>query len=130
MKRYITSNFDSDATDSWDDDEFGGKKYFVFGKDRDNRIKIKTTDNPETAISDWFRLSRYWDGFISAKTRNDAIALVTAGTPQFLTSLYNKYGSRYKLDYLIDACKRQRECGCSGLYESRFGDQVDPFSVG
>lgn len=134
MKRYIRSEdiLDDDASldEDWDYDEFNGEKYFVYGTDHRGDTIIETTSDPNAAISIWFKVSRHSDGYIMARTRNDAIDLVAAGTSEFLTKLYNRYGSRYKLDYLIDACNRQYSDKCPHFYEGELGDQVFPFCVG
>lgn len=109
---------------------YNGKTYFI-----SNDNEIKYCDDPKTAIKYWFQLlakdkSRMGTA-INTEFRKNAIAVCEAATPEYLTSLYEKYGCPYKLDYLIDEAKKQVANGCKYFYEAEgFGDMIHPFSVG
>ena len=89
-------------------------------------------DDPKRAITHWFKYQKKYplDVSISCPTRDLAIKLVEAGKPKLLTELFNRFDCPYKLEYMIDECKKKAADGCKGFYESEYGDQVHPFGVG
>lgn len=92
-------------------------------------------DDPKRAIAYWFKYQKKYpmDVSISCPIRELAVKLVKAGTSKYLTTLYDKYSDcPYKLDYLIEECKRKVADGCRGFYENDYGygDTVHPFTVG
>lgn len=125
------------AAEGLEDEEFvyedwPYKTYEVFGGYSGSNLDRKDTDDPVEAITLWFKFSKTHrsDTSISCVKREDALRLCQAATPELLTTLWNKYKSPYKLDFLIDACQRQVARGCSGFYEHSFGNMVFPFDVG
>ena len=93
------------------------------------------TDDPKDAIEMWIRMQKEdpTNVCISCATKEQALALLKAGTAKYLTEIYNKFpGCPYKLDWLIDECKRKIEDGCRGFYEDKYGygDSVHPFGIG
>ena len=89
-------------------------------------------DDPKRAITYWFKYNKKYptEVAVMCPTKDLAMQLVKAGTPKLLTSLEEKFGCPYKLDWLIDECKRKSEDGCKGFYEGEYGDTVHPFGVG
>ena len=92
-------------------------------------------DDSKKAIAYWFKYQKKYpmDVSISCPTKELAVKLVKAGTSKYLTTLYDKYPDcPYKLDYLIEECKRKVTDGCRGFYENDYGygDSVHPFTVG
>lgn len=126
------------SNDVYEDDEvyvyedWPYKTYEVFGGYSGSNLDAADTDDPVEAITLWFKFGRkhHSDTSISCVSRDAALRLCQAGTPELLTKLWNKYRCAYKLDYLIKECQHQVEIGCRGFYETRFGDQVHPFGVG
>lgn len=121
-------------------------KYYVFGCDffgeklpciedsspNDCERVSNEIDDPKKAIEMWFRVSKKYptETSILAHTRADACDLLKEATPEYLTELHQKYGSCYKLDYLIEGSADNLGRGCSGLLEGEFGDQIFPFCNG
>lgn len=123
MKRYIkTSEYDM----------YDGHRYYISGEDPRGQMFDAMEDDPVEAIEAWFRIGRKckMNTAITTQTRDSAIKLVEAATPELLERLYSRYGCPTKLDYLIEACERQVARQCSSFYENEFGDQVHPFDVG
>lgn len=118
------------ASDNFDDEEimeYQSKRYEVsYGS------HVKDTDSPVEAIKLWFKLGEKarGDTAIICRKRSDAIELCGNATESLLSSLYSKYKCPYKLEYLIQTAKKQVDNGCKFFYETRYGDQVEPFSVG
>lgn len=119
------------SAEEFDDDEwspFHGGTYRIDGRD------IKFTNNPVTAIKYWFRMQdKAWmDVAISCKTKEQAIELVKAATPELLTKLNDQYEQPYKLDYLINDAQEQVDTNCRSFHENDYGygDTVHPFGVG
>lgn len=93
-------------------------------------LQIKETDDPGYAIKTWFRLEKrspLWVG-ISIENKKAAMELVEAADEVLVRSLHEKYGSPYKLSFLLDEVQRQRETGCRGYLGP--GDSICPFDVG
>lgn len=118
------------ATDEFDDEYEEGyvekKTYTVFGG-----YSGQSTNDPVEAIRLWFVIGQThkMDTYISCIRKADAIKLCQAATEEVLTKFYNKYKCPYKLDYLIEAAKKQVANRCAGFYE-KWGDQISPFCVG
>lgn len=127
MKIYIKSS--SDVYDP-----FRGHTYLIEASDGLSDSDGSYADDPEKAIQDWFKLNskqQYSTNVaILCKTKQDALNLVSAGTEDYLTDMWNKYGCPYKLDQLIQSCKNQQENGCRFFHEHEYGDMVFPFDVG
>lgn len=91
-------------------------------------------NDPVDAIKHWFmaQKSSPSDVAISCETRQQAIELCKAATPELLTKLNDKYPTPYRLDYLIEQAQEQVENGCRSFYENKYGygDSIHPFSVG
>ena len=118
--------------EDWFDDMIkDGKKYTIFGESSKGGLKQFYTDNPKIAIKKWFDFQKNcpYNVYISTVLKSDALELLKNASEDYLTSLYSKYGSPYKLEYLIDSVKTQIDNGCRGFYE-KYGDQIEPFSVG
>lgn len=118
------------ASEDYEDEElqeYVPKRYEVTG-DRHYR----DTDSPIEAIKLWFQFGSKDPGgaCIMCKKRSDAVELCGNATADLLTSLYSKYKCPYKLEYLIQSAQDQVDRGCKYFYETKYGDQVDPFSVG
>ena len=125
------------AADSIDDDEDDEWNPFYGGIYRVDGGPGYTTifdNDPADAIKHWFmaQKSSPTDVAISCKTRQQAIELCKAATPEMLTRLYDKYPVPYKLDYLIDESQKQVDKGCKYFYEGDYGygDTIHPFGVG
>lgn len=129
MKYYVRSSETVTDDEYSVFDPYNGKRYFVSG---DGSSTIRCFNDPVAAIKHWFRIvgKSGLSASIMAKKRSDAIDICKAGTDELLTELYNKYRCPYKLQFLIDACKKQVADGCKYFYENEFGDQVHPFDVG
>ena len=127
MKRWIHASYEVD--ESWDEwDPFRGKTYYIGGGD-----ESRQESSPVAAITQWYKFNKKYpmDCYISCKKRDDAIALVKAATPGLLTELTEKYGSPYKLEYMIDEAAKKVADGCKWFHESiKIGDVVHPFAVG
>lgn len=121
MKRYIRSSED----DGWAFDT--NYVYRVAGGDRSFK-----TDDPQRAIIKWFQYQADspQDCAIFVKTRADGVELLEAATPQLVTELITTYRCPYKKEYMLDSIERNLANRCSGVIESEYGDQVDPFSFG
>lgn len=115
-------------------DPYRGNKYIVYADDNRGNMQNKATNSPQEAIEYWFKFNSKPNfrsqAYVMAKSKSDAVVLVSAGTPEFLTDMWDKYSSPYKLEYLIDVCERSTASGCRFFYEGEFGDTVDPFSAG
>lgn len=114
------------------DDEwspFHGHKYRI-----DGGYDIKYADTPAKAIQYWFQLGKKYpmDTAIQTPKKDWAIELCKAATPEVIERFYNKYGSCYKLDYLVDSAAEQVEKGCRFFHEDQYGygDQIHPFCYG
>ena len=120
MKRVITSR-----NDEWD--VFHGRKYMVSGGS-----DFYYTDDPRDAIKHWFMMSEKHPMDIGIRTKNksDAFKIVDAGDSEYLTNLWRKYGSPYKLEYIIQECKDKAADNCRGFLEGYLGDVVHPFCEG
>lgn len=130
--------------DEWD--AFKGKKYMVSGLDvfseklsniedsgPDDRDRLFIlTNNSCEAIKQWFILSKTYPTMvdITTKTKANGCELLKEATAEYLTELYEEYGSYYKLDYLIKEAENNLGRGCSGLYENEYGDSIHPFCCG
>jgi len=127
MKRYIKSSDIGNDYDEWS--PFHGHKYRI-----DGGYDIKYADTPSEALQIWFQLSRKHptDTAIMTPKREFAIKLCKAATSDRLTKLHEKYGSPYKLDYLIDEAAKGVSNGCKSFYEGQddYGDQIHPFCYG
>ena len=93
-------------------------------------LQLKHTDDPEVAIKTWFRYEKKspLEAYISIGSREAAMALVEAADEEKICGLYEKYGSPYKLDFLLDEIRKRRESGCKGYLGT--GDTICPFDVG
>ena len=112
---------------------YGKYSYLVSGGDY-SELSFRC-DDPVSAIKKWFQYQKKYptDVAIMCPTKELAMKLVKAGTPKLLTQLKEKFPEcPYKLDWLIDECKRKYEDGCKGFYEGSYGygDSVHPFGVG
>lgn len=96
---------------------------------------VYNTDDPKDAIKAWMQMQIEdpTNVAIMCETKEQAVALVKAGTAEYLTEVYNEFPEcPYKLNFLIEECKRKAEDGCKGFYENKYGygDSVHPFGVG
>lgn len=88
----------------------------------------KTFIDPEKAIEYWFKLSKKYPtctlirGYVADEKK--LRAWVVEHEDKF-RELYDKYKCPYKLDYLLDACKRP----VSRSYD-KYPDQMYPFCLG
>ena len=130
--------------DEWD--VFKGKKYIVSGldcfgenlkniedsgpDDRDGNTIV--TNNPREAIKQWFILSKKYPTMVDimTKTKANGCELLKEATAEYLTELYEEYGSCYKLEYLIKEAEDNLSRSCKYLYESEYGDSIHPFCCG
>lgn len=128
MKRWIHANDDIETGDIAEDYIYRGKKYRVSS----GYSNTKWTNNPEQAIKYWYMFQKKdpMDCSIMTRTKEDALALVKAGSASFLTALDEKFGCPYKLDYMIDECAKKVADGCKWFHDSQYGDTVHPFGVG
>lgn len=124
MKRWIHASEDNDSYDP-----FANGIYRVMGG-----YETRSFDDPVKAIEMWFRFQRKnpQDVMIMSKTRQQAVDLCRAATADLLTSLADKYGCPYKVDYLINEAAEKVADGQKYFYENDYGygDQIHPFSVG
>lgn len=122
----IISDTEVDENDEWSPYRKG--IYRVDGR------TIYYTNDPEDAIETWFKMQKdaWLDVAIFCKTRDQALAVCKAATPELLTELFDKYEQPYKLEYLIDDARKAVENGCKYFHEDDYGygDQVHPFDVG
>jgi len=114
--------------DNLDDDysPFAGESYYVaIGDDH------LVTSNPAKAIELWFKGEKKYpmDCAIVAKSKLDGINLLEAAK-DVIQQMYHKYGSPYKLEYLVDMILKKLNDNLRFFHESEYGDQVDPFSYG
>lgn len=125
------SAYDYEDGEELDDEwsPYHGHKYLINGG-----YENKYADTPVKAIQIWFQLGKKnpTDTAISTPKKDYAIELVTAATPEVIERMYNKYGSCYKLDYLIDEAAKKAADGCKFFYEDKYGygDQIHPFCYG
>lgn len=129
MKLYVKSTIVNDE-DEWT--PFRNGTYCVTGGPYSEFVK--NTDNPKLAIKYWFQANEKYpsDCAISCQTREQAIALCKVATADFLTECYERYGSPYKLDWLIEESAKKVSDGQKYFYENEYGygDQIHPFSFG
>lgn len=137
LKSSVTAAEDDEIEDEWD--PFHGHKYRInststSGYGEINSYSVKYADTPVKAIQLWFQLGKNnpMDTAIITKTRDNAVELCRAATPEVIEKFYNNYGSCYELDYLIDEAAKQVENGCRYFYEDQYGygDQIHPFCYG
>lgn len=124
MKRYVYA--------STEEEFVSDSRYTVSGTSASGSGDIEYTDDPVQAITMWFKLSRRYgmNTCITTTRRTYALELLQAATPELLTKLHNKFKCKYKLDWLIDAVKRQLDSGARTFYENDLGDMIHPFDVG
>lgn len=127
MKRWIHASEEANDDSEWS--PYSKGKYCVSGG-----YTLKYTDDPQTAISYWFRFQKKYptDVSISCAKRDEAVALCKAATPELLTELHEKYGCPYKLDWLISEAQKKVADGQKYFYEGKYGygDTIHPFGVG
>ena len=114
--------------------------YFVSGStptgygDSEITMAKGSVNDPAKAIEQWFKIgAKHRAGTdITAVNKSDAIKLINwANTNQDkIREWYQKYGSAYKLDYLLQEISKQAQNKCRGFYEGEFGDSIHPFTVG
>ena len=127
--------------ESMNEDPMQGHKYLVSGNtsnvtetgtDR-NIYNGGYTEDPREAIITWLKLSQKAPTSISIDTNKNAaadelLAWVVDNEEEF-RDLCAQYKAPYKVDYLVDACKRgNRHDFEKGKYN--YPDQVHPFSIG
>lgn len=116
------------ADDDWDWSPYNKGTYRVDGR------RIVYTDDPREAIRLWVEMQKEapLDVAIMCETKAQAIELLKCGTAEYLTQLYEEYPdySPYKLEYLIEDCKKKLADGCKYFHEDGLGDQIHPFDVG
>ena len=126
----ISSASDVEDEDSWS--PYGNHNYLIQAGPYVN-VSFKC-DDPKSAITHWYQYQVKYpmDVQIMCPTRALALDLINAATPKLLTSLDDKFGCPYKLDYMIDEVAKAKEKGCSSFHEGSYGygDSVHPFSVG
>lgn len=88
-------------------------------------------NDPESAIEDWFTKSEKYPSCVCICAKDDAAAKellswVIDNEDKF-RELYRKYKNPYKLEFLVNYCKRH--VNDSNLIDWS-GDQVSPFSLG
>lgn len=109
-------------------------KYVITGYDPatgEEPVSPLDKDDPGSAIEDWFIKSEKYPSCICICAKDDAAAKellswVVDNEDKF-RELYRKYKNPYKLEYLLDNCKRY--ANDSNLIDWS-GDQVFPFSLG
>ena len=132
MKRWIHCNTDETVDEAWDryEELYSSKAYRVSGGYSD----FQFTDDPETAIRYWFKLSNKYpmDAAIMCRSRKDALNLVklVSDDPDIIYRLNEKWRSPYKLEYLVEECEKAAANGCKYFYENEAGDSIHPFSLG
>lgn len=130
MYRVIRASEDYEEDDLFD--PFDGRIYMIFGSDSHGNLLNEFTNDPVVAIEQWFKISKKFptNTYIQCRKRSDAIKLCEAAEPDYIQKLYNKYKNPYKLDYLIDAVKKQVDNKCKYFYENEYGDMIHPFDLG
>ena len=127
--------------ESMNEDPMQGHKYLVSGNtsnvtetgtDR-NIYNGGYTEDPREAIITWLKLSQKAPTSISIDTNKNAaadelLAWVVDNEEEF-RDLCAQYKAPYKVDYLVDACKRGNR---HDFEKSKYNypDQVHPFSIG
>lgn len=98
---------------------------------RESLFSPKEFKNPKSAIIEWFKLGTKYPTCVCIFAKDNAYAKdllqwVIDNEDEF-RSLYNTYNVPYKLEYLINYCKRHIN---DATIIKKPGDQVDPFSLG
>ena len=108
--------------------------YIVSGYDiNTDEVPFKDLEfkNPRSAIIAWFEQSDKHPMAVSinAASIKDAQALLkwVADNEDQFRSWYNKYNIPYKLEYMVNYCKRHQNDSNLVAFS---GDQVEPFSLG
>lgn len=113
------------------DNEGKEQRYTVYAENGYQNFR-RTTDDPKEALDLWFKYGRKFpsDIAILVSSDKDAKDLYAVCDEDFITKLYYQYSIPYKLDWLLDQIKKQKEF-VSGYYDSDAWEQpVEPFSYG
>lgn len=129
-KSSIDSSTDlDDEDDEWGWSPFHGGIYRIDGQVGSGS---KFTDDPKEAITWWFKMQKKapMDVSISCQKKDDALALVKAGTVDLITNLASKYKTPYDPEWIIEQCAKKVADKCAYFHEGEYGDSVHPFGVG
>ena len=90
-----------------------------------------STDDPMEALRLWFMAQERFpeNVAIRCRRREDAFELVENVSDELLESYTKEFRVPYKLDFLKDSVRNQRECKCKYFLDG-IGDQIEPFSFG
>lgn len=100
----------------------------------DGEYDVDYADDPKTAITKWFRMANKKSNryntciLVSSKENAQLLRDCVIQNPEWFENLYQKYTCGYKLEYLLESCKRK--FGEYPIFRFRYPDQVDPFSIG
>lgn len=138
MKRWIhaVTEEDPEVEEAWEEyDPFHGAIYCINGiSGLTGRGGMKYTNMPKVAIEDWFKMQKAapMDVAISCRKRSDAVALTqwAVDNEDIVRSFADKYGCPYKIDWIIDECKKKVADGQRYFYENEYGDSIHPFGIG
>ena len=92
------------------------------------------TDDPELAIIKWLRLSKNSPMSISIDTNKNAHAQEllqwVVDNEEKFRKLCTEYNCPYKIDYMIDGCKKKLERPSNFETKYNYPDQIYPFAIG
>lgn len=92
------------------------------------------TDDPELAIIKWLRLSKNSPMSISIDTNKNAHAQEllqwVVDNEEKFRKLCAEYNCPYKIDYMIDGCKKKLERPSNFETKYNYPDQIYPFAIG
>lgn len=92
------------------------------------------TDDPELAIIKWLRLSKNSPMSISIDTNKNAHAQEllqwVVDNEEKFRKLCAEYNCPYKIDYMIDECKKKLERPSNFETKYNYPDQIYPFAIG
>ena len=93
-------------------------------------LEEELMDDPVEAIETWFKFEARSPLYacITIGSREAAVALAAAAEEERITRLYEKYRVPYKLSFLLDEIRKQKENGCHSYLGP--GDSICPFDMG